>query len=117
MVVLVTGDRNWSKPQAVHRELYKRREKLALVVEGGARGADFAAKEAADLLGIQVATFHANWTYHRKAAGPIRNANMIKFVQPDLVLAFHPDLKQSKGTRDMVRQARKAGIRVKVFKK
>jgi len=31
-------------------------------------------------------------------------------MKPDLVLAFHRDLTKSKGTRDTVEQARRAGV-------
>lgn len=32
--------------------------------------------------------------------------------QPDLVLAFHDNLSESKGTRDMVQRAKRAGVPV-----
>jgi hypothetical protein len=34
---------------------------------------------------------------------------------PDLVLAFHPDITASKGTSHMVNIARAAGVKVEVF--
>ena len=34
--------------------------------------------------------------------------------KPDLVTAFHPDFRESRGTADMVRRARKAGVMVEV---
>jgi len=40
---------------------------------------------------------------------------MITFIKVDEVWAFHSDLSKSTGTADMVRQATKAGIPVKVF--
>lgn len=55
----------------------------------------------------------ADWNKYGKVAGPIRNSEMLK-LHPDidLVLAFHDDLSESKGTRDMVHKAQKAGIEV-----
>jgi len=49
----------------------------------------------------------ASWTSLGRAAGPIRNTQMLRH-NPDLVIAFPG----SRGTADMVRKARKAGIRV-----
>ncbi len=54
------------------------------------------------------------------AAGPIRNSFMLTEEhlpnEPiDLVLAFSDDFAKSKGTRDMMRKARGAGILVEPF--
>ena len=59
--------------------------------------------------------FAADWDKHGKAAGAIRNREMLKKGQPNLVIAFHTALQQSKGTRDMVELAKKAGIETFVF--
>lgn len=47
-----------------------------------------------------------------KAAGPIRNQHMLDGYHPDMVVFFHHDLSSSKGTKDMVERARKAGVPV-----
>lgn len=125
MIAIVTGDRHWKKEAAVHRELFKRRKKLILVMEGGAKGADRCANVGAKLLKIPTATFDANWETQGLAAGPIRNSVMLKFglalsqalKTKLIVLAFHKNLKKSKGTIDMVRRARKRKVLVKVFSK
>jgi hypothetical protein len=49
-----------------------------------------------------------------KAGGPIRNRKMLQEFQPHLVIAFHHDPNLGRGTKDMVKQARKAGVQVKV---
>jgi hypothetical protein len=36
-------------------------------------------------------------------------------MKPDLVLAFHDDLRKSSGTRNMVEIARKAGIETRII--
>lgn len=63
----------------------------------------------------------ANWDMHHRAAGPIRNQAMLEVLLKTpcdhrLVKAFHDDLTNSRGTRDMVRRARKAGIRVQHYR-
>ena len=45
----------------------------------------------------------------------IRNRQMLNEGRPTEVIAFHPHLDQSKGTLNMVRIARVAGLKVTVF--
>jgi hypothetical protein len=47
-----------------------------------------------------------------KAAGPIRNEQMLVDEQPDLVVACHDHLERSKGTVDMVERAHAVGVPV-----
>lgn len=52
--------------------------------------------------------FPAPWDFHKNSAGPIRNAWMLRFGQPDLVLA----MPGGTGTADMVKKARAAHVEV-----
>jgi predicted Rossmann-fold nucleotide-binding protein len=81
---------------------------IAVIIEGGAGGADELARLFAEFAGIPVQTFPACWDKHGKAAGPIRNRQMLDEGKPDLVVAFPG----GRGTADMVRQARAAGVEV-----
>ncbi len=83
--------------------------KRLTLVNGGAKGADFAGRWWAERFGMQVETYEADWDTHGRAAGPIRNQRMIDEGKPDLVLAFPG----GRGTADMVRRAEKAGIEVR----
>ena len=58
--------------------------------------------------------FRQDGTKYWKAAGPARNREMLK-EKPDIVLAFHNDIEKSKGTKDMVMAANKAGIIVCIY--
>lgn len=80
------------------------------VIHGGASGADaLAAGWATMVLGQdRVEAYPADWILHGRSAGPIRNQRMIDEGKPDLVIAFPGGA----GTADMVRRARKAGIKV-----
>lgn len=80
----------------------------SLVIHGGARGADTHAGWAATAVDIPVAVYPADWATHGRRAGPIRNAQMLAEGRPDAVLAFPG----GRGTADMVRQARAAGVPV-----
>jgi len=84
----------------------------ATIIEGGAKGADTMAREIAEAWGWKVIEFPADWATYGKAAGPIRNKQMLVEGKPDLVLAFYSAKEKSKGTKNMVEQAKKAGVRV-----
>lgn len=112
--VLVCGDRDWNDWETITAEL-QRLPRDTVIIHGGARGADkMAAYVAATDLCLSVIPFPADWKKHGKAAGPIRNQEMLDSGRPTRVLAFHPDLRNSKGTADMIRRARAAGIPVRV---
>lgn len=110
MRLLVCGGRNYSDRDRVYSYLdavHKKRP-VALLMQGGANGADALAKDwALDNL-IPCLTLHANWKKLGKGAGPVRNGDMICVFSPDGLVAFPGD----DGTADMVSKAKKAGITV-----
>lgn len=113
MKILFCGDRNWTDAGWIMQVMNALKSNLGpfSVIEGEAQGADTIAKECAESLDLMVLPFPADWKTHHKAAGPIRNALMLK-QEPAAVIAFHLNLEQSKGTRDMVNRATKAGVPV-----
>jgi hypothetical protein len=114
---MITGSRDWFNEKAIREAL----EELDLdnggfhtLVSGGCpTGADFIAEEWAHALGWQVERHLANWAEFGKAAGPRRNAEMVK-SGVDICLAA--PLPQSRGTVDCMDRARDAGIVVLVIK-
>lgn len=111
MRVLVCGSRHFNDMVLLTRVLDD--ITISEVIEGEARGADTLARTWAELRGIPVRKFPADWNKHGKAAGPIRNKQMLDEGKPDLVVAFlAPD---SRGTKNMIDQATKAGVPVKVI--
>lgn len=108
MKVLVCGDRNWTNKDQM-RIVLKTIRDLELIIEGGARGADKLAGEIALELGIPVRELPADWDKYGRAAGPIRNKQMLN-ERPDLVLAFHDNIAESRGTRNMLELAKGAGV-------
>jgi SLOG family YspA-like protein len=78
------------------------------IIAGGAPGADHAAIDWAIVNWCPFKEFHANWQKHGKAAGPIRNQQMLDEGKPDLVVAFPG----GRGTADMVRRSKEAGVKV-----
>lgn len=111
--VLVCGGRDFDNAAWLRLTLDELHaaEPYTLLIEGGAGGADRLAREWATTKGIPVATFDAEWMAHGRRAGPIRNQRMLEEGQPDEVVAFPG----GRGTADMVRRARAAGITVLVF--
>lgn len=119
MRVLVCGDRNWSNPVSLWHTLDSAHAEhpITCIIEGEAAGADVLGRGWGLQKGIQVLPFPAQWDKYGKSAGPIRNRQMIDEGKPDIVFAFHPDIRASKGTRDMVNAAKHAGIPVRIFEK
>jgi len=107
----VCGSRDWDDYKTI-KNFLKTLPPDTVVIEGGARGADKIAKECAQQLGYKVEEYKAMWDIFGKGAGPIRNTMMIMKGKPDIVVAFHNDLENSKGTKDMIKQAKHHGIPV-----
>lgn len=110
--VLVCGDRSWTNTRLIlecMKALYYEMGYDTLI-EGEARGADKIAANCAHYLGMAVLDFPADWEKFGKAAGPIRNQRMLTVGKPDLVVAFHNNIEESRGTKDMINKAKKACI-------
>ena len=116
MIVLVCGSRTYNNISAVSREL-KALMPIDVIFEGGATGADTIAAIWGGENGVTVKTIKAKWKEYGLGAGPIRNTEMLEEAKPDIVLAFTNDLMGSKGTKDMVDKANRAGYLVKLIAK
>jgi hypothetical protein len=109
--VLICGSRDWIDPEPIRSWLCKLQDwGYTTLIEGEARGADSIARDEAEKMGFVVLKFPADWDKYHKAAGPIRNAQMLKEGTPELVVAFSKNIVESKGTKNMVDQAIKAGV-------
>jgi hypothetical protein len=87
----------------MHRE-----RRFRKVIDGAASGADALAHQWALARGVPTLRFRAQWKTLGKAAGPVRNRQMLVDGRPDLVIAFPG----GDGTADMMKQAREAGVEV-----
>lgn len=112
MRVLISGDRNWKDKDIILEALYSLGN-VDVVIEGGARGADTLGKEIAEFLGIPVIHCPADWSQGKKG-GIFRNISMLNH-KPDLVLAFHNDIGNSKGTKHMLEITKKACIPYRLY--
>jgi hypothetical protein len=125
MRVIVTGDRHHTDVALIEGALEfvylgfinagRAITEEFVVVHGGARGADFIASVWAakhKRLSVVNEPHPANWDEFSKAAGSIRNQEMVD-LGAELCLAF--PLAGSIGTWNCVNKAKKAGIEVRIF--
>jgi hypothetical protein len=108
MTVLVCGGRDYTDYARLKKLLDFNRAKIAMIVHGGAKGADTLAGNWCYERGVPMMLVPAEWARFGKKAGFIRNEKMLSLGKPDLVVAFPGGV----GTATMVRLAKQAGIRV-----
>jgi hypothetical protein len=116
MYALFCGSRDWTDSGPV-TDVISKLPTDTTIIAGGAPGVDTIAEQVAHLFNLEVIRIDADWESFGKAAGPIRNTEMLnvllraaKLGWPIRVYAFHEDPKLRRGTRDMVRQSMQAGI-------
>jgi len=119
MKILACGDRNWNKSDPIKKEL-ELIPKDSTIIHGACRGADSLVGYLVNKMGFTVKEYPAKWKdeqgNYRSWAGPERNQLMLDDNPDiDLVLAFHSDILNSKGTADMINRAKKINIEVKLI--
>jgi hypothetical protein len=117
MRLLVFGTRTFSNRESLYQILddFDRGQRVSLVIEGEAPGADTLARDWANSRGIEVAKFPAAWDIHGRAAGPIRNRQMVMQGKPDTAIGFvDKPIVYTKGSKNMYNQLIKAGIPVSI---
>lgn len=85
------------------------------IVSGHAKGADSLGERYAYEHNLKCTVFAADWKRYGRAAGPIRNSQMLEYVKQEnpLVVAFWDG--ESHGTRDTINKAKKLNIRCEVI--
>lgn len=106
--VLVCGSRDCFDRRSVYIPLDGLVPRPTLIISGGAPGVDSLAIDWAGYRSVPHKTYYADWEKHRRAAGPIRNQQMLDEGKPHLVVAFLGGT----GTADMLRRAKAAGVPV-----
>jgi hypothetical protein len=118
--LLISGSRGWREEDIIEavlryfQDMAEGVDEEFIVIHGHARsGADALADRVARRLGLQVGKdlirVPADWKRYGKAAGPIRNQQMLDEHHPDALAAFRATGKSS-GTDDMIARAEKAGL-------
>jgi hypothetical protein len=118
-VIVAGGGRDLAWPhQRVAAELLARSSGrlVHLLLHGGARGADRAIGRAAQQLGWPVEVLPADWRRHGRAAGPIRNRELLDQAIARALAHCSPGISTSvlvvafpggAGTASLVQQARR----------
>ena len=111
--VLITGSRGWEDRLTIARAMLDAADGVTdeiVIVHGLCpTGADEIADDFAEFMNWKIEAYPADWNKHGRAAGPIRNQQMVD-LGADICLAF--PLGESRGTRHCMQAAEKAGIKV-----
>lgn len=115
MKLVIAGSRSvgmayWPQVRQALDEEHLMAQSITEVVSGTAKGADALGERWAEENGIPVKRMPANWHKYGKRAGPLRNAEMAKYVagHGGHVIVFWDGV--STGTESMIECARRYGI-------
>lgn len=111
--VLICGSRDWRDEVPIKAWLAAFENKPVTIIHGCAKGADSLAGFLAHQYRLEVEEYPADWAKLGKAAGPVRNSQMLTEGHPTLVLAFKDGFDPANahgGTEHMVRIAKRAGV-------
>ena len=114
--VIIAGTRSFNDYELLRTSCnnllsVKQRTHTVVIISGTARGADQMGERYARERGFQLRRFPADWEQHGKSAGHIRNAKMAD--NADALIAFWDGM--SNGTKNMIDNARRKGLAVRVI--
>lgn len=115
MKVLICGDRDYTNKGRIKYALANLGAQTDVIIEGECIGADLLGAEIGEELGISIERYPAQWHRFGRAAGPMRNKQMLNEGKPDIVLAFHNNILKSHGTKNMIMQSLRQGVRVVLY--
>lgn len=101
MDVAIVGGRDFDDYEQFKSCVNGEKIKFKSIISGGARGVDTLAERYAKEIGVPLKIYWPDWTKHGKAAGPIRNRQIIE--SSDCVIAFWDE--KSPGTRSSLKIA------------
>lgn len=112
MKLAIIGSRGFQNYSLLIKELDPKKDKITLVISGGAEGADTLGEKWARGNKIPTLIFPANWNKFGKRAGYIRNEDIIKNC--DCCIAFWDGV--SKGTAHSISLCKKYNKPCKIVK-
>ncbi len=120
--VIIAGGRNFDDlvrltyacRKLLHTAIERHRdgEERLEIVSGAAKGADFLGETFARVHDLGLKRFPADWNKWGKRAGHLRNGETAGYA--DALIAFWDG--ESRGTADMIDQAKAVGLEVRVIK-
>jgi hypothetical protein len=108
MRTILAGSRGLTDPVLLESAISESGFDITLVVSGGARGVDSLGEEWARENGIPVERYKPDWKRFGKGAGVMRNSDLMSKAEALVALWDGKSI----GTRDVVRKAQEAGLRV-----
>src|SRR5687767_3670933 len=113
--VIVAGTRTFADYALLEHKLdaiLARLEPPIVIVSGRAKGADQLGERYAKERELHCVYVPALWTVHSRAAGPIRNRVMLEIATH--VVVFWDG--ESKGAKDLIEEAEKRGLPLRVIR-
>jgi hypothetical protein len=111
MKVIVAGGRDFTNYALVEEAIKISGFEISQIVSGKAKGVDTLGEVWALANNVPVEAFPADWSQHGRAAGPIRNKQMAEYA--DALIAIWDG--ESKGTANMIQQARSKKLNVFIY--
>lgn len=112
MKVIIAGSRSITSQSDVDLAIGFSGFNITEVVSGKCRGVDALGEAWAKKHGVPVRDFPAEWEFYGKKAGPFRNEQMATYAEALIAVRAAG---KSDGTDDMIKRARKRGLKVFVF--
>jgi hypothetical protein len=109
--IVVAGGRDFNDKDIIFSCLDKIVKKDDIIISGHASGVDSWGECYADVHGLQLEIYPAQWGVYGKSAGPIRNEQMAKIA--DKVILFWNG--KSRGTYNMLQMAKKYQCEIVIF--
>lgn len=117
MNILVCGSRNIKDKDVIYECIENAIQEIDCddmkLISGDANGVDKISQDWAKDNNVKIDIYQPNWNKYGKAAGPIRNSQMIK--NADFVVAIWDE--ESSGTKDTIIKAKEHNITHIVFDK
>lgn len=115
--IIIAGSRDFNDFEKLQKEadsVVRKLDGKVKIISGSASGADRLGEKYANMHGIDIIRFPANWNLYGKSAGPRRNEEMARYASESngILLAFWDG--KSRGTKNMIENARKYRLSVKV---
>lgn len=120
--IIICGGRHFNDYEAMKEKVDRVLASLGMeksqieIVSGHCVGADQLGEQYAEDHQVKCSVFPAEWKKYGRSAGPIRNTQMIQYASESdrpVVIAFVSP--RSRGTKDTVQKAKRAGMEVFVF--
>ena len=109
---IIAGMRDFHDYGAVYQAMADAPWWVSVVLSGKATGVDALGEKWARFFQVPVEDYPADWEAYGRAAGPIRNREMASKAEA-LVAVWDG---KSRGTGNMIGEARKAGLRIHIHR-